>query len=117
MFYPIFRSRVGLIVFLFGLFHGAGFASILLEMNIHSDYLALTLLGFNLGVELGQVIILLVFFPLLYLVRVHRLYLRFGIQATASCLILVAGYWFVERAFAVDLPAGRAVKWVMALFT
>ncbi len=117
VFYPIFRSRIGLIVFLFGLFHGAGFASVLLSMNIHSDYLPLTLLGFNLGVELGQIAIVLVFFPLLFLVRSHWIYLRFGIQSTAAGLILVAGYWFIERAFNVDLPAGEYVQRVLALFT
>ena len=117
VFYPIFRARVGIIVFLFGLFHGAGFADVLLSMNIHADYLPLTLLGFNLGVEIGQIAIILVFFPLLFLVRSNRLYLRFGIQAIASGFIVVAGYWFIERAFDVDLPAGEYAQWIIALFT
>lgn len=116
VFYPIFRSRIGLIVFLFGLFHGAGFASVLLSMNIHADYLPLSLLGFNLGVELGQVAIVLVFFPLLFLIRSHRIYLRRGMQVTASMLILIASYWFIERAFEVDLPAGEYAQRLLALF-
>lgn len=116
VFFPIFRSWFLLIVFVFGLFHGAGFAGILLEMNIHSDYLFLTLLGFNLGVEIGQVAIALVIFPILYLVRSRRAYLSFGMQATASCLILVASYWFIERAFNVDLPAGEYAQRLIGLF-
>ncbi|MEH6824422.1 MAG: HupE/UreJ family protein [Motiliproteus sp.] len=116
VFYPIFRSRIGPVVFLFGLFHGAGFASVLLSMNIHSDYLALTLLGFNLGVELGQIAIVLLCFPLLFMVRSQWIYLRFGIQSIASGLILVASYWFIERAFDVDLPAGEYAQRVLAIF-
>ena len=116
VFYPIFRSRIGLVVFLFGLFHGAGFASILLSMNLHADYLPLSLLGFNIGVELGQIAIVLLIFPLLFLIRSRSAYLRLGMQVTAACLIVIASYWFIERAFAVDLPAGEYAQKLLTLF-
>lgn len=115
VFYPVLGRRVAWIVFAFGLFHGAGFASVLLSMDIHPDYTVWTLLGFNLGVEIGQVAIVLVIFPILFLVRANRFYLHFGLQATAVCLITIALYWFIERAFEVDLPAGEYAQRLIAL--
>lgn len=115
IFVPILRGHVGIIVFLFGLFHGAGFAGVLLDMNIHSDYMVLTLLGFNIGVELGQIAIVLVVFPILYLIRTSSLYLRFGMQAIAAGLMAIGLYWFTERAFNVDLPAGEYAQKLLAM--
>ncbi|MFW2405971.1 MAG: HupE/UreJ family protein [Gammaproteobacteria bacterium] len=117
VFFPILGKRIVLIIFLFGLFHGAGFASVILSMNIHPDYIVWTLLGFNVGVELGQLAIVLVAFPVLYLLRSNVLYLRYGMPAVASLLIVVAGYWFIERAFEVDLPAGYYAQRLMAVVT
>lgn len=112
---PVFGRRIWSVVFLFGLFHGFGFASVLAEMGIEG-FTALTLLGFNLGVELGQLLVVLLAFPLLYLLRGARLYAHVGMPAGAAALMLVAGYWFVERAFAVDLPAGAWLNSVVGLF-
>ena len=57
---PLFGRNPGWLVFGFGLFHGFGFASVLGEMPIPDTYLVLSLLGFNLGVELGQLAIVAV---------------------------------------------------------
>ncbi|HUF09114.1 MAG TPA: carboxypeptidase-like regulatory domain-containing protein [Rhodothermales bacterium] len=63
-------------------------------------FTVLTLLGFNLGVEIGQIIVIGVVFPVLFLIRRRSWYtpavLRFG----SACLIAIALFWFVERAFA-----------------
>ncbi|MBT8086849.1 MAG: HupE/UreJ family protein [Gammaproteobacteria bacterium] len=115
VFYPVLGKRIVLVIFLFGLFHGAGFASVILSMNIHPDYVVWTLLFFNVGVELGQLAIVFVVFPLLYLIRSDTRYLRFGMPATASVLIAIAAYWFIERAFDVDLPAGAYAHKFVAL--
>lgn len=117
VFFPILGKRIVVIIFLFGLFHGAGFASVILSMNIHPDYIVWTLLGFNVGVEIGQLAIVLVVFPLLYMVRSNAMYLRYGMPAMASLLIAVAAYWFIERALNVDLPAGEYAQKLMAVVT
>ena len=115
VFFPVFGKRMNLVVFLFGLFHGAGFASVLLSMNIHADYLLLTLLGFNFGVEIGQLLIVVALFPVLFFIRGTRTYLHLGMPVAAFGLILVAGYWFIERAFDVDLPAGEYAQKLLDL--
>lgn len=102
---PIIKSREWIIAFAFGLFHGFGFASVLGEKGLSGDYMILSLLGFNVGVELGQVLIICMIFPVLYLIRKLKLYpaiIKYGSMA----LIFIALYWFVERAFEVDLPLG-----------
>ncbi len=117
VFFPVLGKRIVLVIFLFGLFHGAGFAGVILSMNIHPDYMVWTLLGFNVGVELGQLAIVFVVFPLLYFIRSNQAYLRYGMPATASILIVIASYWFIERAFGVDLPAGYYAQRALALVT
>jgi hypothetical protein len=69
-----------------------------------------SLLGFNIGVELGQIAIVMVVFPVLYLIRSTLLYRRLLLPAAAAGLILVSLYWFTERAFEVDLPAGAIMN-------
>lgn len=117
IFVPIFHRKIWIVVFAFGLFHGFGFASVLADMGINSGFKTLTLLGFNLGVEVGQLAIVIVVFPLLYLLRGVNVYQRFGLPYGAAALILVAGYWFVERAFNVDLPAGAIMNQVVGAFS
>ncbi|MEJ2502858.1 MAG: HupE/UreJ family protein [Gemmatimonadota bacterium] len=94
--------REWLVAFGFGLFHGFGFASVMGDVGVGRDHLALSVFGFNVGVELGQIAIILVVFPVLYLVRTTRVYvpmMRFGSVA----LIALAMVWFGERAFGWDI--------------
>ncbi|NNF17326.1 MAG: HupE/UreJ family protein [Gammaproteobacteria bacterium] len=118
---PIFKQRIWIIVFAFGLFHGFGFASVLGEIGIPSNYLVHSLLGFNVGVEIGQVAIVMVIFPVLYLLRKHWVYVKAILPAGAVTLIGISLYWFIERALLIDLPAGALVNsvrdWVQALLT
>ena len=111
---PVFRGRVWIVVFLFGLFHGFGFASVLGEMGISPRHMVLTLLGFNLGVEVGQAAIVCLIFPVLYVLKSTALYTRFALRPAAAALILVSLYWFVERAFNIDVPAFALVKRLLA---
>ncbi|MGB5692742.1 MAG: HupE/UreJ family protein [Flavobacteriaceae bacterium] len=98
---PIFKQRDWIIAFGFGLFHGFGFASVLGDLGFRGEYLTLSLLGFNLGVEVGQVVIIALIFPVLYAIRKLWLYPRILIYLSLL-LILIAGYWLLERAFDVD---------------
>jgi hypothetical protein len=108
--FPLFRGRVWLVVFGFGLFHGFGFAGALSEMGILGEYLGLSLFGFNLGVEIGQVVIVFLLFPLLYLFRRWSLYLKAVLPAAAVSMILVASVWVIERSFGVDIPMSELVR-------
>lgn len=107
--YPVFKHKEWIIAFGFGLFHGFGFASVLGDKGLGGDYLVPSLLGFNVGVELGQVLIICLIFPFLFLLRKLLVYpkiLKYG----SMILILISLYWFIERGFEVDLPAG-ALFW------
>jgi hypothetical protein len=87
------------ITFAFGLVHGFGFATILREMELPARGLLASLLAFNLGVEAGQVAIVLAAAPLL--VAVERARRRRAVVSVASAAILVVAlFWFLERTFA-----------------
>jgi hypothetical protein len=106
---PVFKSKEWMIAFGFGLFHGFGFASVLGEKGLSGDYMVLSLLGFNVGVELGQVLIICMIFPFLFLLRRLNVYPKL-INYGSVVLILISIYWFIERMFEVDLPAGRIFR-------
>ncbi len=101
---PIFRGRLWLVVVGFGLFHGFGFAGALSEMGVLSEHVGLSLLAFNLGVEIGQIVIVAGLVPLLYLVRRWPVYRGWGLRVAAAGMILVASVWAAERAFEIDVP-------------
>lgn len=94
--YRPFDVREWLLAFAFGLFHGFGFANVMGELDLERSYLALSLLGFNVGVEIGQVGIIAIVFPLLYALRTTRIYLP-AMRYASAMLIAIALFWFVER--------------------
>jgi len=99
---PIFKGRDWIIAFVFGLFHGFGFASVLSDLGLTSEFLTLSLLGFNIGVELGQLVIIFMIFPILFFMRKLKLYPKVLVYGSIL-LIIISLYWFVERAFDVNL--------------
>ena len=100
---PVVTQRRWLVAFGFGLIHGFGFASVLAELGLPPDALVLSLLGFNLGVELGQLAIVLVFLPLAYGLR-HSAFYRKGVFVGGSVLTFaVALVWLLERLFDLKL--------------
>jgi hypothetical protein len=107
---PLFRGRIWLVVFGFGLFHGFGFAGALSEMGVLGEHLGLSLFAFNLGVEIGQVVIVAALFPLLFLVRRLTWYRKVILPAAAVFMILVSSAWVVERAFGVHFEMTRRAK-------
>jgi hydrogenase/urease accessory protein HupE len=84
------------ITFAFGLIHGLGFANVLREMELARSALAVSLFAFNLGVEIGQVAILALMWPLLrYLERTPY---RLPVVRVASAVIVAFGlFWFWQR--------------------
>jgi hypothetical protein len=97
--HPIVQGRRWLVAFGFGLIHGFGFASVLAELGLPQDALVLSLEGFNLGVEVGQMAIVAAFLPVAFLLRNTRFYQR-GIFVAGSIITMsVATVWLVERVF------------------
>ena len=95
-------GRVRLVVTLvFGLIHGFGFAADLLQSRIPSGKLAELLFGFNLGVEIGQLTIVLLLFGITYCLAKVRLTLPRPIvtDVAASLLVSIGVFWFVSRSF------------------
>jgi hypothetical protein len=83
----------------FGLIHGFGFASVLADLGLPQNALVTALIGFNVGVELGQLAIVAVFLPLAFWLRATKFY-QVGVFKWGSVLIaLMALYWLVQRAF------------------
>lgn len=89
--------RLGWLTFAFGLLHGMGFAGVLGELGLPADQQLLSILAFNLGVEIGQLGILVILLPLLIFMRHTPLYSR-GVMPVGSILIaLMAVLWSIER--------------------
>ena len=85
------------LAFVFGLIHGFGFANVLLDLGLPASQLAVALGGFNVGVELGQLAIVLVFFPLAWWLR-HTDFYRWVVVVGGSVAIVVVGaVWTVQR--------------------
>jgi hypothetical protein len=100
---PLVEHRRWMVAFGFGLIHGFGFASVLAELGLPQETLVMSLLGFNLGVETGQLAIVAVFLPVAYALRATGFYRR-GVFAGGSLIMLViALIWLVERAFDLKL--------------
>ena len=92
-------SKRWVMAFGFGLIHGFGFASVLADLGLPQNALITALVGFNVGIEGGQLAIVAVFMPLAFWLRSTKFY-QVGIFKWGSVLIaLLALYWFVQRAF------------------
>jgi hypothetical protein len=96
---PVVLGRRWLVAFGFGLIHGFGFASVLQELGLPADALLLALLGFNLGVELGQLAIVVVFLPLAWMLRGSWFYRRLVFVGGSLAIAALAALWLAERAF------------------
>lgn len=90
------RSRWG-VALGFGLIHGFGFSSVLGELIEDPRSLTESLIGFNLGVELGQLAIVLVFVPVAFWLRDTVFYRRVVFAPLSAVVALVASVWFFQR--------------------
>jgi hypothetical protein len=96
---PVVEGRRWMVAFGFGLVHGFGFASVLTELGLPRDALVLALVGFNVGVEIGQLAIVALFLPLAYSLRRTRFYRRAVMTGGSIVIAAVAGTWLAERVF------------------
>lgn len=91
------KSRL-VLVFAFGLLHGLGFASMLADFGMPDNAFVTALISFNIGVELGQLSILLAAFLLIGLIFSKREWYKPLVINPASLLIaMIAFYWFIDR--------------------
>ncbi len=89
-----------IILFLFGLIHGLGFASSINEIGLPRNQFVTSVLSFNIGVELGQIAIIAAFFLFVAYPFKNRIdYKKFVVKPLSIFIGVVALYWFVERVF------------------
>ena len=103
--YPVVAQGRWIAAFGFGLLHGFGFAGALRDLGLPPNSLALSLVGFNVGVETGQLAIVVLFLPFAYALRATWGYRRLLLTAGSAAIATIAAAWFVERAFDLSLFA------------
>jgi HupE/UreJ protein len=94
---PIFPVRRVVVTFFFGLIHGFGFAGVLAELNLPRADFAWALLQFNLGLEVGQLVIVAIATSALFGLRRWRGYPRWVIGAGSTLAIAIGVAWLIER--------------------
>lgn len=102
--YPLVTRRLWLVAFGFGLIHGFGFASVLSDLALPQGSLLVALLSFNLGVEAGQLVLVLLFLGVCRsLARLGVAWPRWAAPVPSLMIGAIAVVWLVERAFGVSL--------------
>ncbi|MHA7810654.1 MAG: HupE/UreJ family protein [Marinobacter adhaerens] len=96
--WPILGRKTWKLAFGFGLVHGFGFASVLGDLTSGVSGLAVALAGFNLGVELGQLALLVVGFPVLYYLGKNRIYQEGAVPVMLAGIGAISLFWVVQRA-------------------
>jgi hypothetical protein len=100
---PVVRARRWAVAFAFGLIHGLGFAAVLADLGLSGWNLTLALVGFNAGVEAGQLALVLVFIPTAYALRETRFYRRAFMPGGSIVIGCLAAYWLAMRAAGAGL--------------
>jgi hydrogenase/urease accessory protein HupE len=88
-----------MVAFGFGLIHGFGFASALREAGISSGTggIVLPLFSFNLGVELGQIMVAAAALPIIWKLRENPMFIARWAPACSAAVVLLGSFWFVQR--------------------
>jgi hypothetical protein len=87
------------VVFAFGLFHGLGFASVLLDLGLPDEQFLTALVGFNVGVELGQLTVILAAWLLLHRCFPHPWYRNRIVLPASTAIALTGTWWAIQRTF------------------
>jgi hypothetical protein len=101
--FPFVTESRARIAFAFGLLHGFGFASVLADMGLPKGARLLSLVSFNLGIEVGQLAVVCAVMPVIYGLRSGAFYRRAVMPWGSAAIAALALVWLVQRAF---LPAG-----------
>ena len=100
---PVFFGHRGWVTFAFGLIHGFGFAGVLAELQLPAAQFAWALFQFNMGLELGQLAIVVLATTLLFVVRGQRRYPALAIRGGSFAAIAIGVLWLIERIADVSL--------------
>ena len=88
-----------ILTFVFGLIHGFGFASVLRQLGVgeNGTSIVMPLFTFNAGVEVGQITIAAIVLPIVWRLRKHQEFLRYGVPALSAIVSAAGLYWFLQR--------------------
>jgi hypothetical protein len=100
--FPVVERGRWVAAFAFGLIHGFGFASVLGDLGLPRESLLLALVGFNVGVEAGQLAIVAAFLPVAFALRNTWFYRRLVFAGGSAAIALLAALWLAERALGVE---------------
>ena len=95
--WPVVTRRAWTLAFGFGLVHGFGFAGALTELGLPKGARLASLFGFNLGVEAGQLAVVCLALPVLYLLRDRAWYPRWAMPLASMAIATIAAWWMVQR--------------------
>ena len=99
IFFPNYRHSRLFIVFFFGLIHGLGFAGALSAFDLDPTSLVIGLLGFNVGVEFGQLAVIAIVFALTFWLKDETKYRKLAVVPCSTLIALMGIYWTIERIF------------------
>jgi len=94
---PLVTRRLWAVGFGFGLVHGLGFAGALAETGLPADARLSALFGFNLGVEIGQLGVVSLALPTLFVLRTQRGYPDYVLRLLSLGIAALAGWWLLQR--------------------
>ncbi len=95
--FPRFIAQRTWFAFGFGLIHGMGIAGVLLDLGLPDTHRLYGLLGFNLGVEAGQMLIVCALLPLIMLLSRYDYYAKYILKPASSGIITIGFIWLLER--------------------
>ena len=110
---PIIVNREWIIALVFGLFHGFGFASLVQDLEVSRATELVSLAGRNIGIELGQLVVVLLVFPALFLLRRTKYYRPFFLAGCVMLIVVSIG-WAIERVFGGTDITSRVVDKIAA---
>ncbi len=92
------KDHLGVVAFIFGLLHGFGFSTALKDIGLPQDEIPLSLFSFNVGIELGQIVFIVVVSMLLYLLQRYILKKEYNFKPVLGAFIgVTASFWFIQR--------------------
>jgi len=95
--FPLFSAHTWLLIFVFGLIHGLGFASAMGDLQFRNVKIEKVLILFSIGIELGQIAVVCIVLPLLYWLRKTTVYRKLIMPCLSLMFAFVAAFWFGQR--------------------
>jgi len=91
------RQHLGVVTFIFGLLHGFGFSSVLATIGLPQDEIPLSLFAFNIGIEIGQILFIIVMGTALFILKNYLINYKKRDRDIAYIIGAISSYWLIER--------------------